>query len=119
MRRCRLAGVKIGKMLGCALLGLIAAAAGVIVSPGLLGRVWLGVILGLALIALGSALTREIAGIAGGLLYVLVVFAASTAWLNFPISADMLALPDSEVAAVWPLLSAVTALLPLWFRDNT
>lgn len=107
------------KLLGCALLGVIAAAFEVIVSPGVLGVAWLGILLAVAIVAVGSILSAEIAGLSGGGAYALCMFAVTLWWLNYSPATDILTLPGDAVATIWPLLSLVAALIPLRFRATS
>ena len=111
--------MKFVKLIGCAALGVLAGAVGLIVSPGPLEQAALGAVLGVAVIAAGSMLAGEIAGLGGGFLYACAAFAATLWWQSFSPQSDFLAMPSSAVATVWPLVTAVSALIPLRFLRSS
>ena len=110
------------KLVGCALLGVVAAFVGVVAAPDPVSAPWLGILLGVAIVAVGSMLSGELRGGHGQVLYTLVVFVCTVWLLGFTPSDDMLTLPaelakDSTVDA-WPLIVLVAALVPAYIADT-
>ena len=101
------------KLLGCALIGLLAAGVGAVISPGVFGIAWLGFALAVILVISGAVASWEIGKLAGGLIYVAATVAA-TFWVTaIAPSDDILAPNDSWAVALWPLTATAMAVAPL------
>lgn len=116
--------MNIVKLMCCAIVGAGVACLGAVMSPGVAGVAWLGLLLGVMVVALGSVLSAELAGLLGGLIYAGSAFGLTLCFSLFPPSIDMLALPadlpaefgDQPATHIWPLLLLVAALIPLWVK---
>lgn len=98
------------------LVGACVGAIGVVISPGPLTLPWLGVLLAVTVVAIGSFIAEALVHASGVLAYSLAVFGTTLWFMSFSQSNDVVTLPEvlggSSIAQVWPLLSLVCAVLP-------
>lgn len=98
------------------LVGACVGAIGVVISPGPLTLPWLGVLLAVTVVAIGSFIAEALVHASGVLAYSLAVFGTTLWFMSFSQSNDVVTLPEvlggSSIAQVWPLLSLVCAALP-------
>lgn len=104
----------VGKLIGCLALGAALAVVGVLVNAGPVSRPWLGFVLAVGIVMVGSVLCRQWHGGSGVGVYVLSV-AVLTLWLTgFWHTDDVLVLPLAWQYRLWPLTAIVAATVGAW-----